>query len=289
MVNPATFRPPPATSIKQLLEERAKSSAVVESYGTEQISKSGVSDAGDIVGKISGSTVSEGKFAVVRGLADHYTLSTLNGVDIPSADPNRRAAQLDLFPAQFISRVDVSKTFQPDLPGGFAGGAINIITRSFPDRSIFSLSLGTSYNTQSSLRDDFLITDQGSLDWAAIDDGKRKLPDAVAATSARGDAGPLNPALKNSFGSRRFAPIAGDSPLNSSFALAFGDTTTLLGRRFGFLGGLTYKNDYSFYDNGIGRQIYCASPDKYHCFGAKLSQVDVSIRIRARSLPPIAS
>jgi outer membrane receptor for ferrienterochelin and colicin len=144
------------SSIKQLMEQRAKASAVVESFGTEQISKSGVSDVGDIVARISGATVAEGKFAVVRGLADRYTLSTLNGADIPSADPDRRAVQLDLFPAQFLNRVDVSKTFQPDLPGGFAGGAINIVTRTFPERPVFSFSAGTSYNTQASGRDDFL-------------------------------------------------------------------------------------------------------------------------------------
>ncbi len=245
------FRPAPVSSIKQLLAERAKSSSVVESFGSEQISKSGVSDASDIVGKISGSTVAEGKFAVVRGLADRYTLSTLNGVDIPSADPNRRAAQLDLFPAQFIDRVDVSKTFQPDMPGGFAGGLVNIVTRSFPERPLFSFSAGTSYNTQSSLRKDFLKSDQGSTDWLAIDDGTRQLPDAAAATSASsGTTAQLNPAIKNSFGSRQFTGIPGDSPLNSSMSLAFGDTTTLLGRRFGFLAGLNYKNDYQHYSNG---------------------------------------
>ncbi len=252
VLKPSVFTAP-KTDIKQLLVERAKSSALIESFGTEQISKSGASDVSDIVGRISGASLAEGKFAVVRGLADRYTLTTLNGADIPSADPNRRAVQLDLFPAQFVSKVDVSKTFQPDLPGGFAGGALNIVTRSFPEKPLLSLSYGASYNTQASLRDDFLRTDHGSHDWAALDDGKRALPAVAAATTKRGD-GPgrdLGQPIKDSFGSRQATPVAGDSLLNQNMAAAFGDTTYLFGRRFGVLGGFNYKQEYSFYDDGI--------------------------------------
>jgi TonB-dependent receptor len=248
------------TDIKQLLAERAKSSALVESFGTEQISKSGASDVSDIVGRISGASLAEGKFAVVRGLSDRYTLTTLNGADIPSADPNRRAVQLDLFPAQFISKVDVSKTFQPDLPGGFAGGAINIVTRSFPDRPLLSLSVGTSYNTQANLRDDYLRTDHGGTDWLAMDDGKRELPAIAAATNPEGSNLPLGEPIKDSFSSRQFAPVEGSSPLNSSFSVAFGDTTHLFGRKLGFVAGVNYKSDYSFYDDGMTARYSAVHP-----------------------------
>jgi hypothetical protein len=242
----------PKTDIRQLLAERAKASALVESFGTEQISKSGASDVSDIVGRISGASLADGKFAVVRGLADRYTITTLNGADIPSADPNRRAVQLDLFPAQFISKVDVSKTFQPDLPGGFAGGALDIVTRSFPEKPLLSLSYGASYNTQASLRDDYLVTDQGSHDWAAIDDGNRALPAVAAGTTKRGDGAGRNlgEPIKRSFGSSQVTPENGSSSVNQGMAGAFGDTTFLFGRRLGVLGGFNYKQDYNFYDNG---------------------------------------
>lgn len=243
----------PKTDIKQLLVDRQKATVLGESFGSEQISKSGASDASDIIGRVSGASLADGKFAVVRGLADRYTLTTLNGADIPSADPNRRAVQLDLFPAQFISKVDVSKTFQPDLPGGFAGGALNIVTRSFPDKPLFNFSYGVSYNTQASLRDGFLESDRGSKDWLALDDGKRELPKIAGATTTRGDGAGRNlgEAIKDSFGSRQVTPVAGSSPMNQNMAVAFGDTTRLFGKRFGFLAGLNYKQEYSYYDDGI--------------------------------------
>ncbi len=253
-LKPSVFASPPPTTIKALLQERAKASGQVESFGGEQISKSTVSDAADIVGKISGATVVDGKFAVIRGLADRYTSTTFNGIDFPSADPDRRAAQLDLIPAQFISRVDVNKTFSPDLPGGFVGGAIDIVTKSFPEKPTVSFSLGSSYNTAASLRDDFPTSHQSSTDFLAMDDGLRALPADVAATDPRGNS-ILPASTYGSFGSRQISSAAGSSPLNQSYALALGDTFYLFGKRFGYMAGLNYKSDYSLYTDGNLKKV----------------------------------
>jgi outer membrane receptor protein involved in Fe transport len=235
---------------QQILIERQQSSTMTEAIGSEQLSKLGAGDAAEALAKVTGASIADGKYAVIRGLADRYTTTSLNGNDFPSADPDRKAAQLDLFPSQFIDRMDVSKTFSPDMPGGFAGGAVNIITKSYPDQFLFSFSLGGSYNTQASLRDDYLKGDPGSTDFFAMDDGKRKLPPIAEAQDPRGTSAPLDDRLKGSFGSRQFAPVNGDSPINSGMSLALGDSVKVFGKRLGYLGGFTYKNDYNFYDNG---------------------------------------
>lgn len=201
---------------EQIILERQQASALMDAIGADQFSKVGAGDAAEALSKVSGASVTGGKFAVIRGLADRYTFTTFNGVDIPSADPDRKAAQLDLFPAKFISRIDVSKTFAPDMAGGFAGGLINIVPRSFPEKFEFEMEAGLGYNTQASLRDDFPMSDRGATDWLGIDDGTRALPGAAAAISPRSDAGTLDPAIKDSFGSRQFSAIPGDSPLHSS-------------------------------------------------------------------------
>ena len=233
-----------------IMFEKQQSGAMLDAIGMDQFSRLGASDAAGALGKVAGASIADGKFAVIRGLADRYTSTTMNGTDLPSADPDRKAAQLDLIPAKFIERIDVNKTFSPDLPGGFAGGAIDIVTRKYPEKFQFSLDVGTSYNTQASLRDDFLMTDHGGTDWLAMDDGTRALPDIAAATSPAGSQQINSSEFKNSFKSTWFAPVAGDSPLNSSFALSVGDSTSLFGRRVGFLAGINYKTDYEFYDNG---------------------------------------
>ena len=74
----------------------------------------------------------------------------LNGAELPSADPNRRAVPMDLFPSSMMENIVTVKSFTPDKPGNFTGGAVNIGTRSFPDDFTLSVSASTTFNTQSS-------------------------------------------------------------------------------------------------------------------------------------------
>lgn len=270
------------SDIKQLLAERAKATASTEAIGTEQISKTGSSDAGAIIRQISGATVSDGKFAVIRGLNDRYISTTLNGANLPSADPYRQSAPLDLFPAQVIDRVVVTKTYTPDQPGSATGGGIDVFTKSFPDRDFGSVGLGGEYNTQSSLNDKFLTYDGGGHDWAGMDDGSRALPGIVnklAPINPTGQpippnwpsTGPFTPATSNVFhqrlkeaqtldtvsralGTTQFAPQHETAPLNHSFAMAGGGTTELLGHPFGYFASSSYKHDYGFYEDGVSRR-----------------------------------
>jgi outer membrane receptor protein involved in Fe transport len=239
---------------EQIMIERQQSSGMLDAVGSEQLSKFGAGDAAEALGKVSGASIADGKFAVIRGLADRYTTTTLNGTDLPSADPDRKAAQLDLLPTQIIERMDVAKTFSPDMSGGFAGGAIDIVTKSYPEKGMVSFSLGTSYNTQANLNNNFLMSDRGDTDWLAIDDGTREFPQVARNTPAGSGPTANQAAVKGSFKSTRLSPLPEKSPLNSSMALAFGDSFKSDEVKFGYLGSLNYKNDYKFYDDGILRK-----------------------------------
>jgi outer membrane receptor protein involved in Fe transport len=239
----------PAT-IAAVLEERKKAATVSDAIGAEQIARTGASDAGEIVAKVTGTSVVEGKFMVVRGLSDRYNNTTLNGAELPSADPYRKAAQVDLFNASQIDKIVTTKTFTPDQRGDFTGGAVNIVTKSFPEKRFLTLSLGTSCNTQASLNDRFLMSRGGDLDWAAMDDGTRALPDRLKGVPP-GQVGPNSAALIGAFKNTQFAPTRGTSPLNQSYAFSLGDTVNFLGRPFGWFVGGNYAKNYSFYENGI--------------------------------------
>lgn len=270
-----TFAPPPKATIKQLFQERAKEAASTEAFGTEQISKTGVSDAGAIVNKVSGAAIVDGKFAVIRGLSDRYVTTTFNGGEIPSADPYRRSASLDLFPAQVIDRVVVAKTFTPDQQGAFTGGGINIVSKSFPDRPFRSLSLGGAYNTQTTGNQQFLAYKGGGLDWLGMDDGSRAIPAPLADldnkipppvnTTGPNNAG--NPAYRDRIaqaerldaytkllGTTQFKAHTEAPPLNHNLSLAVGETTHFLGRPLGVFGNYSYKHDYTFYRDGVARR-----------------------------------
>jgi len=131
------------------------SSGVTSGISKEDFSRSGVSDAADAVSKISGANIVGGKYAVVRGMADRYSNTLVNGAVISSADPSKKAVQLDLFPSDLLESLNIRKTFTPDLPADFAGGTVLIETLKIPDERVIDFSVGTKY--KDSLEGDFYI------------------------------------------------------------------------------------------------------------------------------------
>lgn len=237
---------------EKIIFERQQASGLVEAIGSDMFKNLAISDAAGALSKVTGVSIADGKYAVIRGLADRYTFTTLNGMELPSADPDRKAFQLDLMPAKFIQKIDVRKTFTPDISGGFAGGSIDIVTKSFPEDFTFELRASTAYNTQSSLRDDFPTSNQGGKDWLAFDDGTRAMPPELEASNPSGSQ-PFPPELKASFKETQFAPVESDAFLDRGMELLFGDTETVFGKRLGYLAGLNYKNESKFYDDAFVR------------------------------------
>jgi hypothetical protein len=113
-------------SVSAALDQQRTATGVVSAITTEQITRSPDSDAAQAVQRVSGVTVQDGKFVVVRGLGERYTTTSLNGARIPSPEPERRVVPLHLFPAGLLQTITTAKTFTPNLPGDFsalAGGA----------------------------------------------------------------------------------------------------------------------------------------------------------------------
>lgn len=259
---------PTSASVKQLLVERSKASGMVESFGAEQISKSTVRDVGDIVAKISGSSIVDGKFAVIRGLSDRYTSTLLNGAEIPSGNPYRRSVPLDLFPASMIDRVAISKSWTPDQPGGTGGGTIDVITKSFPAKPFVKATIGTSFNEESNLRDDFLADPRSSMSMYALPSGPKMIDEQTfALTAAPPPPGPASTretparaaqraqqanthqALLQNLGPADFAGVSRSSPLNSVFNVSGGDTLFLFERPLGLFGGFNYGRTFKYLDD----------------------------------------
>ena len=261
-----------------LLSERQDAAALTDAIGSEFFSRAGASNAADIMTKVTGASVVGGKYVFIRGLGERYSNTTLNGAEVPSADPDKRAVQMDIFPSNAIESVVTAKTFTPDRPGGFSGGSVDIITKTFPEAFTAQFGLGTSYNTQASLRKDFLSYPGGSLDWLGLDDGTRALPDAwqggnivsqelIDATRSGGGRSveSRNQAAKELMRLTKafdptMRPLESSSGLDHSISASIGDTRKVADRDLGFLFGLNYDRDYSFYGNGItGRHMVSAA------------------------------
>jgi len=246
-----------------LLRDRQKAVAFSDAISAEAISRSGSGDAAGAMTKVTGASVVGGKYVYIRGLGDRYTSTHLNGAELPSADPDKKAFQLDLFPASLLDNIVTLKTFTPDKPGNFSGGLVNIGTKSFPDAFTFQLSTTTSFNTQSTFSDQFLSYDGGGTDWLGYDDGMRAIPSLLARPDLEipselealrdPEKAVLLDAASRSF-NNIMSPTPRTAPINRSMSIAVGNQMLLLGRPFGFTGSLTYSQDYSAYEDGtVGR------------------------------------
>ncbi|TRX23771.1 outer membrane beta-barrel protein [Flavobacterium franklandianum] len=136
-----------AESVKSLLTMQKNSVRVSDGISAESIKRTPDKTASDVLRRISGASVQNNKFVIIRGLNDRYNTTYLNGSPLPSTEPDRKAFSFDIFPSNMLDNLVINKTASPDLPGEFAGGVIEINTKMAPDKNFQTLSIGTGYNT----------------------------------------------------------------------------------------------------------------------------------------------
>ena len=155
--------------------EKRITSEITSVLDEELFETTGAGDIASALTRVTGLSLSQGKFVVVRGLNERYSSATLNGSPLPSPEPLRRVAPLDLFPTSVLSDVVVSKTFAPEFSGEFGGGAINMKTKGLPNEKFLELSVSSSFNTVTS-NEEGLVYDGADSDWTGFDNGLRDLP-----------------------------------------------------------------------------------------------------------------
>ena len=138
-----------------LIEEKKKSVTIVQSIGAEELSQKGVSDAEGAVTKVSGVSKQQGvKNVFVRGLGDRYNSTSLNGLPLPSEDPEYKNIALDFFGTDLIESVDINKVFTSEIGGDVGGANINIDLKGLSGRKDLAVSVSTGANMQT-LGEDF--------------------------------------------------------------------------------------------------------------------------------------
>ena len=136
-----------AESVASLLSVQKNSARVSDGISAETIKRTPDKTTSDVLKRISGTSIQDNKFVIIRGLNDRYNTTYLNGSPLPSTEPDKKAFSFDIFPANMLDNLVIYKTATPDLPGEFAGGVIDINTKSTPDKDFQSYSVGTGYNT----------------------------------------------------------------------------------------------------------------------------------------------
>jgi TonB-dependent receptor len=90
----------------------------------------------DAIGRLASVTLErdegEGKYVQVRGTEPRLTNTTIDGVNIASAETVRQV-KLDIIPANLVESVQINKTLQANMEGDGIGGSVDLRTKSAED------------------------------------------------------------------------------------------------------------------------------------------------------------
>ncbi len=240
-----------------LLKHRQKSRNVSDAISAEGMSEAGLGTAAEAMKKITGASVVDGKYVYVRGLGDRYTSTSLNGAEIPSADPYTRSGTIDIVPSNLIDNVITTKSFTPDKPGNFSGGNVDIKTKDFPDKFNLSFSSSLSYNSTTNLKKGLVNSDLGSSQLFGYDNGSLDVPSFVPDTinyivnprTNKDEANYLE-SLSDAFSHNMISDKKTLPPVNQKYSFSIGNQTDLFGRALGFIASAMYNRKYSGYQDG---------------------------------------
>lgn len=154
-------------------------SLIVSGITAQQISKSQDKDAAEVIRRVPGITITDGRFVIVRGLVERYNSVMLNGATAPSFEADKRAFSFDAIPSGMINNILIYKSPAPELPADFAGAAINVETKSVADENSLVISYGTKFVQHTTFNKDFLTYSGGKTDWLGFDNGTRDIPAGI--------------------------------------------------------------------------------------------------------------
>lgn len=182
-----------ATSRRQentaaLLAFQRSNTAVSSGLAADFIRRTPDRNTGEVLKRVSGTSIQDNKFVVVRGLSDRYNAAVINNAQLPSTEPDKKAFSFDVIPSALVDNIIINKTSTPELPGEFAGGLVQVNTKDVPTRDLLSVGFSVGFNTQSVFQD-FVSNNRNGRDWIGFDDGTRSLPAGFPANAQTYRAG----------------------------------------------------------------------------------------------------
>jgi hypothetical protein len=262
-------------STVSLIQFQKNTNTVAAVISAESIRRSPDKNTGEVLKRVPGTSIQEGKYLIVRGLSDRYNFAMLNGIPLTSTEPDRKTFSFDIFPASLIDNIIINKAFVPELPGEWAGGLVQINTKDVPATGFLNITVGTGFNSQT-IGKDFYEYKGGKYDWLGIDDGIRAIPSSLPTKSklsnlTDADKAQLGKNFSNIWASEKASSAL--SLLNSKFELSGGFNKVIKdGVRLGATLGLTYnqtvrrtpiKNRLYSVDNNMASLNFDYDNEKY--------------------------
>lgn len=248
--------PAKTSSAAGLLSLQQAAPSASDGISAEQLERAPDSDAGQAVARITGVSVVDQKYIVVRGLNERYNNTLLNGVEVASPEPLKRVVPLDIFQASLLESIVTTKSAMPDRPGDFAGASVDIKTREFPDRFQSGMKVALEYNSLTTF-EPTLLGPRTFGDEFAFGVGRRLPDEAFPRTEVSAQGERFAEDVRNVW-----TPAADAARPNLSLSANAGGSVAVGGSsRFGWVGSLNYSNAVQRRLDRVYRVLDIAPPD----------------------------
>lgn len=195
--------------------------------------------AAAVLSRVTGVSLNDGRFLVVRGMNERYNPVLFNRLPAPSTEPDSRGFDLDLFPAGIIDQVRVYKTPAAYQSGDFGGGLVEILTRRSIEKPSLHVQLRTAYLHGTTFQEGlYNINNPADLWGSGV--SARALPDGFPAdlnNVSASEAQVWTQRLPENFRLRRMAGV----PPAGSFSISYGMPLT---RTLWFTTGGAYSRSF---------------------------------------------
>jgi len=265
-----------------LINFQRNNTALSSGLAADFIRRTPDKNTGEILKRVSGTSIQDNKFVIVRGLGDRYNTAFLNGAQLPSSEPDKKAFAFDVIPSVVVDNIVINKTATPDLTGEFAGGLIQVTTKDVPTKDFLSIGFSLGYNTRSTFKD-FISNERSSTDWLGFDDGRRQLPSAFpssrqvyASLGNKSDGLAQRLALTRLFRSDVYKTTTTNAAPIQSYNIAWGVGRKLKnGGSFGTVVSAIYRKSMLTFD--VDRALYITDGSAIQSFRDAQNKYNVSI------------
>ncbi|MFN6088256.1 MAG: carboxypeptidase-like regulatory domain-containing protein [Cyclobacteriaceae bacterium] len=165
-----------------LMQGIRESKLVVSGISAEQIVRMPDRDAAQVMQRVSGVTITDNRFVVVRGMPERYNQVLINGAVGPSTEVDKRSFSFDLIPAGALDQLLIYKSATPELPGDAAGGIIQMVTKNPTDENYINFGMNVGIR-QGTTFGDYAQSKGSSTDQFGFDNGDRSLPENFPTTT----------------------------------------------------------------------------------------------------------
>jgi outer membrane receptor for ferrienterochelin and colicin len=262
-----------------LLSSIKESKLVVSGISQEQIARVPDRDAAQIMQRVPGISIVDNRFVMIRGVSERYNQVMINKVIGPSTEVDKRSFSFDLIPSGAIDQILIYKSGSADIPGDFAGGVVQVVTRQYNDENYFKVSTsvgvraGTTFN-------DFSKSQGSSTDRLGFDNGFRSLPSTFPTTDAMVQSNRTSDLRLNAGRSltNNFDYSTTNAPVDFGFGFELSQGFNIGRVKVGTLTNVAYSNSYQNRIVNFKRYLFDAnSIEERFNFNDTYSENDVRI------------